>query len=222
MADEEQQQPPQKLPLRSPTKEQQPELEQSKPSDIAPEAAEAEAEQQAEDNAAPADEAEGTIDAAPATDQDNLTTVVRGENTEAAARTAAIFDEDDEDQDQSDLPSFRRHDARDASNPDDPDAAIIRKKKKKRHHSPDAPAAARHASGEREMEPEQEDGPYANMTEAESKFNTTPEQGWSIDRCTDALALAMPLLCSPTSKNGQDDRRSFACWKEEGATQACR
>ncbi|SOV06967.1 related to SPN1 - Spt6-interacting putative elongation factor [Ustilago sp. UG-2017a] len=197
MADEEQQQPPQKLPLRSPTKEQQPELEQSKASDIAPEAAEAEAEQQAGDNAAPADEAEGTIGAAPATDQDNLTTVVRGENTEAAARTAAIFDEDDEDEDQSDLPSFRRRDARDASNPDDPDAAIIRKKKKKRHHSPDAPAAARHASGEREMEPVQEDDPYANMTEAEIRRART-------DRMIDE-ALRAGKKKAPRKRAGEDD-----------------
>lgn len=125
----------------------------------------------AEDTAAPAGEVAGSIDAAPSTDPDHLTTAVRGEDTaEAAASTAAIFDEDDEDE--ADLPSFRKRDARDANNADDPDAAIIRKKKKKRHHSPDEPSSARHDI-EPEMEPEEEEDPYANMTETEGKCFST-------------------------------------------------
>ncbi|KAJ1033909.1 hypothetical protein NDA16_000117 [Ustilago loliicola] len=200
MADEEQQQP-QELPPQSPPQEQQPDTEQPTASDLVPEATSAaDAQQQQateEDTAAPAGEVEGSIDAAPATDPDHLTTVVRGEDTEAAARTAAIFDEDDEDEDQTDLPSFRKRDARDASNADDPDAAIIRKKKKKRHHSPDEPAAARHASGEPEMEPEEEEDPYANMTEAEIRRART-------DRLIDE-ALRAGKKKAPRKRAGEDD-----------------
>lgn len=125
--------------------------------------------QPAEDAAAPADEPTGSIDAAPVTDPDHLTAVVRGEDTAAAARTAAIFDEDDEDDEEIDLPSFRKRQMRDANNANDPDAAIMRKKKKKRQHSPDAAPSPTQDHVELGAEPEQDEDPFANMTEAESK-----------------------------------------------------
>ena len=136
----------------------------SPPATTEPEA-EVEAEEAVDTQAAPAGAAEGDIDAIPPSDTDTLTTVVRGENPDAGARTAAIFDEDDED-DQDGLPSFRKREMRDAN---DPDAAIVRKKKKKRHLSPDAPVS-RGSAEEVHDEPEEEEDPYANMTETESKL----------------------------------------------------
>ena len=167
MADEEQ--PQQELAPQSPLQEQVDADAAPAQSDEPTTSTQPDAQEEATDTAAPAGEVAGSIDAAPPTDPDHLTTVVRGEDTAAAASTAAIFDEDDEDED-ADLPSFRKRDARDASNADDPDAAIIRKKKKKRHHSPDAPSPARH-DADRAVEHEEEEDPYANMTEAESKFS---------------------------------------------------
>ncbi len=154
---------------------------------------------------------------------------MRGEETEAAARTAAIFDEDeDEDELQRDdeedgLPSFRKRDARDASEADDPDAAIIRKKKKKRHHSPDEPAPTRGGDEEREVErEEEEEDPYANMTEAESEFTTCLPTDSSSQNVSLTLPVARPSLhCSSTRTNRPHDRRSSTRWQEESSPQAC-
>ncbi|SPO28623.1 related to SPN1 - Spt6-interacting putative elongation factor [Ustilago trichophora] len=204
MADEEQPQQ-QELPPQSPSQEQTDAapVESEQPTTSTHEHTQADA---AEDTAAPAGEVAGSIDAAPPTDPDHLTTVVRGEDTaEAAASTAAIFDEDDEDE--ADLPSFRKRDARDANNADDPDAAIIRKKKKKRHHSPDEPSSARHDI-EREMEPEEEEDPYANMTEAEVRRAKT-------DRMIDE-ALRAGKKKAPRKRAGEDDLDLLA--DEEVAT----
>lgn len=192
MADEEQ--PQQELPPQSP---QQPEAalaELDQPG--INEAAElAQEESEANDAPSAAEEPAETIDALPPTDPDHLTGVVRGEDTAAAARTAAIFDEDD-DEDEGDMPSFRKREARDASNADDPDAAIIRKKKKKRMHSPDEPAARRDV-GEGEMEQEEEEDPYANMTEAEVRRART-------DRMIDE-ALRAGKKKAPRKRAGEDD-----------------
>ncbi len=168
MADEEQAQ--HELPPQSPI-QSQPE-DATSPVDAAPQATttqesaeQPEAEQPDVDELR-AEDGHGSIDAAPSTsaDANSLTTVVRSENTDAAAQTAAIFDEDDEDDDQ-DLPSFRRREARDAA-----EDGTVRKKKKKRHHSPLGSPV--HASATREPEPEEEEDPYANMTEAESKYRS--------------------------------------------------
>ncbi|GAC92486.1 transcription factor [Pseudozyma hubeiensis SY62] len=202
MADEEQ--PQQELPSQSPT---------AQPTDSEPvEAADAAAatledatavqEAAPEPTSEPAPETADDIDVIPPSDPDQLTAVVRGEDTAAAARTAAIFDEDDDDEDQQnadedDLPSFRKREARDADNADDPDAAIIRKKKKKRHHSPDEPSSARHAVDDGgEVEQEEED-PYANMTEAEIRRART-------DRMIDE-ALKAGKKKAPRKRAGEDD-----------------
>ncbi|KAF6767082.1 Transcription factor IIS, N-terminal [Kalmanozyma brasiliensis GHG001] len=152
-------------------------------------------ESEADDAPSAPEEGAEDIDAIPPTDPDHLTEVVRGEDTAAAARTAAIFDEDD-DEDEGDMPSFRKREARDASNADDPDAAIIRKKKKKRMHSPDEPAARREV-GEGEMEQEEEEDPYANMTEAEVRRART-------DRMIDE-ALRAGKKKAPRKRAGEDD-----------------
>lgn len=153
---------------------------------------------------AAADASEGVvddIDVIPPSDPEHLTTVVRGQDTAAAVRTAAIFDEDDEDEDDdgdevgNDLPSFRKRDARDASNADDPDAAVMRKKKKKRHHSPEEASSMRHVT-DGEVEQEEED-PYANMTEAEIRRART-------DRMIDE-ALRAGKKKAPRKRAGEDD-----------------
>ncbi|SPO28110.1 related to SPN1 - Spt6-interacting putative elongation factor [Ustilago trichophora] len=205
MADEEQPQQ-HEMPPQSPPQEQSDAapVDSEQPTTSTHEDTQADA---AQDTAAPAGELAGSIDAAPPTHPDHLTTVVRGEDTaEAAASTAAIFDEDD-DEDQTDLPSFRKRDARHANNADDPDAAIIRKKKKKRHHSPDEPSSARH-DVEREMEPEEEEDPYANMTEAEVRRAKT-------DRMIDE-ALRAGKKKAPRKRAGEDDLDLLA--DEEVAT----
>lgn len=202
MADEEQ--PQQELPPQSPVAEPTDSADQESEAVVAADAAEA----TLEDAQAPAAEAASEpdqeaatddIDVIPPSDPDHLTAVVRGEDTAAAARTAAIFDEDDDDEeaaDEGDLPSFRKREARDASNADDPDAAIIRKKKKKRHHSPDEPSSARHALDEGEVDQEEED-PYANMTEAEIRRART-------DRMIDE-ALRAGKKKAPRKRAGEDD-----------------
>ncbi|CBQ68400.1 related to SPN1-Spt6-interacting putative elongation factor [Sporisorium reilianum SRZ2] len=194
MADEEQPQQPEQLAPPSPAPDHSetaaPAPEPSAPLDDAP----------SQQDAEPAGEAAGDIDAIPPSDPDHLTTVVRGEDTAAAARTAAIFDEDDDDDAKEDgageLPSFRRREARHADEDDDPDAAILRKKKKKRHHSPEESASARVQDDERGVEQEEED-PYANMTEAEIRRART-------DRMIDE-ALRAGKKKAPRKRAGEDD-----------------
>ncbi|GAK66091.1 transcription factor iws1 [Moesziomyces antarcticus] len=193
MADEEQAQ--HELPPQSPI-QSQPE-DATSPVDAAPqptttqESAEQPEAEQPDVDELRAEDGHGSIDAAPSTsaDANSLTTVVRSENTDAAAQTAAIFDEDDEDDDQ-DLPSFRRREARDAA-----EDGTVRKKKKKRHHSPLGSPV--HASATREPEPEEEEDPYANMTEAEMRRART-------DRMIEE-ALRAGRKKAPRKRAGEDD-----------------
>lgn len=181
---------------RSPQQEQQP----AQSPQAEPPQADRPGKEVADSLAAPAGEVHGDIDHAPASSADthNLTTVVRGEDTDAAAaRTAAIFDEDDDDEDADEdgLPSFRKRDARSAEATDDPDSAIVRKKKKKRHHSPDAPPVLSSQDvGEGEVE---ENDPYANMSQAEIRRART-------DRMIDE-ALRAGKKKAPRKRAGEDD-----------------
>ncbi|SNX85207.1 related to SPN1 - Spt6-interacting putative elongation factor [Melanopsichium pennsylvanicum] len=159
-------------------------------------------ERDGEQPAATAGEVEGSIENAPPTDPKHLTTVVRGEDTGVAATsTAAIFDEDDdEEQDQDDdLPNFRKREQREASNADDPEAAIIRKKKKKRHLSPNDEATTLHDVGvEREEHEEEQEDPYAGLTEVEARRLRT-------DQMIDAALKAGKKKAASRKRAGEDD-----------------
>ncbi|TKY89923.1 hypothetical protein EX895_001220 [Sporisorium graminicola] len=200
MADEEQQPQQEQLSAQSPAPEESepvaPEAEAAVPVDEAGAAAPITEDDTEQPVAETEGEAAGDIDAIPASDPEHLTAVVRGEDTAAAARTAAIFDEDDEDVDQAaddELPSFRRREAREANNDaDDPDATILRKKKKKRQHSPEEEGSARrNGDDDVQVEHQQEEDPYVNMTEAENRM---------IDE-----ALRAGKKKAPRKRAGEDD-----------------